>query len=152
VSAVALAPEATDGIRAAQNALEQQAARLAAVGDPIAPAISAIASAVGAQNRLAVDAFLKTGKLMEDGRKPWGREEMQIMIKQLDETLLHRWTAFNRAGIAIGVGVALIFGAICGAGGWWAHSPPTELACGDQADGSRICWMYTRLPVVAPKR
>ena len=74
MSAVTLAPEATAGIRSAQDALEQHAARLVAVGDPIAPAISAIAAAVGAQNRLAVDAFLKTEKLIEDGRKPWGRD------------------------------------------------------------------------------
>jgi hypothetical protein len=31
--------------------------------------------------------------------------------------------------------------------GWRAHSPPSELACADQTDGSRLCWMYTRLPV-----
>jgi hypothetical protein len=31
-------------------------------------------------------------------------------------------------------------------GGWWVHSPPSQLACADQTDGSRICWMYTRLP------
>jgi hypothetical protein len=31
-------------------------------------------------------------------------------------------------------------------GGWWLHSPPSALGCGDQSDGSRICWMYTRLP------
>jgi hypothetical protein len=152
LSATALAPEATAGIRAAQDTLEQQAARLVAIGDPIAPAISAIAAAVGAQNRLAVDAFLKTEKLIEGGRKPWGRDEMRILIDQLDETLLHRWATFNRAGIAIGVLVALAFGACCALGGWWMHSPPSELACADQADGSRLCWMYIRLPSAAPKR
>ncbi len=150
MSGVSLAPEATAGIRAAQDVLEQQATRLAAIGDPIAPAISAIAAAVGAHNRLAVDAFLKMEKLIQDGRKPWGRDEMRIVINQLDETLLHRWTAFNRAAIGIGVVLALAFGACCALGGWWMHAPPSELACADQADGSRICWMYTRLPT--PKR
>jgi hypothetical protein len=38
---------------------------------------------------------------------------------------------------------ALAFG-----GGWWMHSPPSEMACADQADGSRLCWMYTKLPTL----
>lgn len=50
---------------------------------------------------------------------------------------------------------AVVLGAlVIGIGiGWWLHMPPSELACGDQADGGRICWMYTRLPTaMAAKR
>ena len=52
-----------------------------------------------------------------------------MVIEQLDETLLHRWTQFNRAGIAIGVVVALAFGAACGVGGWWWRGDPPALTC-----------------------
>jgi hypothetical protein len=159
LSGLALAPEALDGIRAAQETLEREAARLTATGDPTATAPAAYAAATKAMHRLLTDAFLKiqaqqeaTDKLIENGRKPWTRDEMRILINQLDETLLHRWEAFNRAGIAIGVAVSLAVGATCAFGGWWMHAPPSELACADQADGSRVCWMYTRLPTPAPKR
>jgi hypothetical protein len=54
--------------------------------------------------------------------------------------------AANRKSAAIVV-AALAAVLVVGIGaGWWLHAPPSELACGDQADGSRICWMYTRLP------
>lgn len=146
LSGLALAPEALEGIRVAQEDLERQAATLAAVGDPTAATATAMAAAAKAMHRLMVDVFLKTEKLIQDGRKPWTGDEMRILINQLDDTLLHRWAAFNRAGIAIGVTVSLAVGATCAYGGWWMHSPPAELACADQTDGSRICWMYTRLP------
>ena|SRR5208337_1395013 len=55
-------------------------------------------------------------KLVQEGRKPWSRDEMRALITQLDQTLLHRWTQFKRAGIAIGVGAALA-----------AHYEPVEL-------------------------
>ena len=153
MSGFALAPKALEGIQAAQETLERQTARMAATGDPVASATAANAAMAKALNRLMFDVFLKiqaqqeaTDKLIADGRKPWTRDEMQVLINQLDETLLHRWAQFNRAGIAIGVAVSLAFGAVCGAGGWWVHSPPSELACADQSDGARIGWMYTRLP------
>jgi hypothetical protein len=46
--------------------------------------------------------------------------------------------------------VSLAFGAACAFGGWWWRGDPPELQCADQSDGSRVCWVYTRLP--APKR
>jgi hypothetical protein len=52
----------------------------------------------------------------------------------------------------LAVAGALVIGSLVGFGaGWWVHSPPSELACADQTDGSRICWMYTRLPTVTRK-
>jgi hypothetical protein len=38
---------------------------------------------------------------------------------------------------ALGLGIGV---------GWWVFAPPSQLACADQTDGSRLCWMYTRLP------
>lgn len=163
---VGLAPEASAGIRAAQDALQGQAARLLAVGDPIAPMISVFAEAAGAMHRLVVDASLTAsarheavGQLIREGRKPWTREEMRSLVEQLDDTLLHRWTQFNRAGIAIGVGVSLLFGAICGGAGWWYRGYVPTLAgisagagnCTDRADGSRLCWIpiWEKVPPAA---
>jgi hypothetical protein len=157
VSATQIASEASAGVRAAQDALEQQAARLTATGDPTGIVVSAYAAAVGAQHRLTVDANLKSAalhagveKLIKEGRKPWSRDEMRELVDQLDETLLHRWTVFNRAGIAIGVVVALAFGLACTVGGWsWRGAPPA-LTCQDQPDGSRVCYVFTRPPTQQP--
>jgi hypothetical protein len=59
VNAAAHAPEALDGIRAAQDVLDQHAARLAATGDPVADTVVACAAVVKASNRLMVDTALK---------------------------------------------------------------------------------------------
>jgi hypothetical protein len=54
---------------------------------------------------------------------------------QMDRRLLFAGPGVVLAAILIGIAI-----------GWWMHSPATELACGDQADGSRMCWMWVRLP------
>ena len=131
VSVTTLAPEAVAGIRAAQDALEQQAARLTATGDPVASTVAAYAAAVGAQHRLIADASMKATAqfaaieaLIQEGRKPLTGIELRELVEHIDATLLHRWTQFNRAGIAIGIGVALVFGALCAVGGWWLQCAP----------------------------
>ena len=54
-----------------------------------------------------------------------------------------------------GVGLALALAVGFSAGWYWAPMPTppawSELTCGDQSDGGRICWMYTRQPT-ATKR
>jgi hypothetical protein len=153
MSATSLAPEAMAGIQAAQEELEQEAGRLTATGDPTAGAPAAYAAATKAVHRLLVDVFLKvqaqqeaTDKLIQEGRKPWSRDEMRILINQLDQTLLHRWTQFNRAAVAIGVAVTLAFGASSAFGGWWWRGSPPVLQCADQPDGSRLCYTFVRPP------
>src|SRR4051812_18458894 len=51
--------EPRSGIQAAQAALNQHAAWLAATGDPVADTVAACAAVVKASNRLVVDAALK---------------------------------------------------------------------------------------------
>ena len=104
------------------------------------------------------DAAQNTREAVQEGRKPWTSDETQALISQLDRTLLHRWAQFNRAGIAIGVAMAILFGAACGAGGWWCRGAAPVLIgvragadkCADRVDGSRLCWipMFERLPAV----
>jgi hypothetical protein len=55
VNAPALAPKAPDGIRAALDALERHAARLAATGDPVADAVGACAAVVKAAAQMMVE-------------------------------------------------------------------------------------------------
>ena len=154
VSGVEIAPEALSGVRDSQAALQEEADRLAAVGDPLATSWATLASAGKASNRLLVDVFLKTQKLLDDGRKPWTPDERRALVQQLDQTLLHRWAAFNRAGIAIGVGVALLFGAGCFGGGYWfrasGETSPAVTGCrfAPQAAGGEAwnCTFWTRMP------
>ena len=75
VSGLEIAPEALSGVQDSQAALQEEADRLAAVGDPLATSWATLASAGKASNRLLVDVFLKTQKLLDDGRKPWTRDE-----------------------------------------------------------------------------
>jgi hypothetical protein len=101
------------------------------------------------------EAAQKTQTAVQEGRKPWTRDETRELVQQLDQTLLYRWTQFNRWGIAIGVGIVLLFGALCGVGGWFYGSAPVVAGisagaeqCHDQRDGSQLCWIpiYKRLP------
>lgn len=151
-----IAPEAGDGIRRAQLALEREAERLEAVDDPGASYVRAQATMAAAQNRLVVDAALKSaamlaqmGLLIRESRKPWTAEEMGALIQQLDRMLLKRWVQFNRAGIALGVAFALALALAGGAAGYYGRGEVPSIAgvragadrCQDRADGSRLCWI-----------
>jgi len=81
------------------------------------------AAASKALYRPVVDAFLRsqvqqeaTDRLIREGRKPWSKDEMRMLITQLDRALRHRWMQFNRAGIAICAAAAVVFGVACGTG------------------------------------
>ena len=67
------------------------------------PAVDGMSGAESALILKAKAPQEEMAKLVQEGRKPWSRDEMRALITQLDQTLLHRWTQFNRAGIAIGV-------------------------------------------------
>jgi hypothetical protein len=77
------------------------------------------------------------GRQIMGGCQGWARSFVRTSYWQSQATL---------AAVIIVVAAAA-FGT-----GWWMHTPPSELACADQVDGSRLCWMYTRLPSAVPKR
>lgn len=86
---------------------------------------------------------------VEDGAFKGMRLEAQRMLRTFDRSQA-RNTGLAVAG-ALVIGASLAFFA-----GWWVFTPPSQLACADQNDGSRVCWMYTRLPTppapTTPKR
>jgi hypothetical protein len=122
VSPLPLAPEALDGLQAAQAALEQQVAKLRACGDPAAETITAIAATLKAMGRLTVDAALKTeanakasGAMIEEIRKPLVDEAGRAVRSSLHSLrpeferrwLWRRWAELLVAGT---VGAAVMGG------------------------------------------
>ncbi len=115
-------------------------------GDPLRHPIQALTVHLDAMHRLTI-----AGQTLD------GMQQAAITDKQIDDIGLRLmgsaqgWarsfvrTSYWKSQAVLAI---VVLGAVlAGAGaGWWAHSPPTELACADQADGSRVCWMFTRLP------
>jgi hypothetical protein len=121
--------------------------------DPMGPVVEALAE-------IPTEVELRIAPLLAELRNASGPALSDRQADDIGRQLMggcQGWTrSFVRASFwrSQAVLAVVVLGAVVGGfgAGWWAHSPPTELACGDQADGSRICWMYTRLPVIAPKR
>jgi hypothetical protein len=64
----------------------------------------------------------RSERLITEAAK-WSAEQIRgagaEVLEQIDATLQHRWVKLNWAGIAIGIGAALVFGVICGGAGYW---------------------------------
>jgi hypothetical protein len=71
----------------------------------------------------------RSERLITEAAK-WSVEQIRgagaEVVEQIHASLPRRGAHLNRAGIAIWVGAALLFGAICGGVGWCAHSAPSE--------------------------
>jgi len=69
-------------VRAAQEALEREAARVALVNDPIRPILRAVSLALGACHRLYVDGSLTMARLAQDSssKPPIDKDEMRLSI------------------------------------------------------------------------
>jgi hypothetical protein len=69
-------------VRAAQEALEREAARAEAVKDPMGPTLRAVSLALGAYHRLFVDGSLTVVRLANDfrSRPPIENDEMRLSI------------------------------------------------------------------------
>jgi hypothetical protein len=97
----------------------------------------------------------RSERLITEAAK-WSAEQIRgagaEIVEQLDAARENRQTQLNRAGITIGVAVTLLFGATCGFAGWWWRGDRPVLQSADQADDSRVCWMYERLPPKQPAK
>ena len=78
----ALATETGAAVRAAQEALEREAARAEAVKDPVALTLRAVSLALGGCHRLYVDGSLTMARLAHDFRSkpPIEKDEMRLSI------------------------------------------------------------------------
>jgi hypothetical protein len=118
-------------------------------GDPLGPVVEALAD-------IPAEIDLKLKTLVEAQKVPLTGQQ----IDDIGRHLLGGCQAWSRAFVRTSfwssqviLALVILGAVVVGFGaGWRAHSPPSELACGDEPDGSRICWMYTRLPTAAPKR
>lgn len=105
----------------------------------------ATSDVIASRSPLSNDVKAEIIDAVKDGAFRGMRNEANRMIRTLD----------RRLSIQIGlcVGVAFVIGSLLGFGsGWYVHSPVSELACADQVNGSRACWMYTRLPTKVSNR
>jgi hypothetical protein len=154
--------ELHDAIASAQAGLKQACDAVGTGQDPVRLVLAGLSDTIGifgkstrrweravgdiiaARNPLSENAKAELITAVEDGAFRGVRKEANRMIRTID----------RRLSIEIGLSVAgaLVIGSLVGFGsGRWMRSPPSELACADQTDGSRICWMYTRLPTVRRK-
>jgi hypothetical protein len=135
--------DAGQEVRTAQDKLLAVERRLAVLEDESAPIFAAMASFAGAMHRTS-----ETTRLALEEVKtlaPSKNDVRQAMAQAFQNNLPH--IAQNmRLSLMLMMACLLLAAMLIGAGaGWWLHSPPSEMVCADQADGSRICWLYQRL-------
>ncbi len=82
MNVVTLAPETSVAVRAAQQALEQEASKAEAVNDPTGPTLRALSLALGACHKLYVDGSMTIGSLIETARQPVAPEDMRVAVAQ----------------------------------------------------------------------
>jgi hypothetical protein len=132
-------------------------ARVAQVtGDPAGPVLEALAAQLDAEQHLIEDLKRTVAETMQ----PPATVLTDKQVDQMGRRVMQGCEAWSRHLVrasylrswalltAVLLGVAVLgFGA-----GWRSHAPVTELACTDQTDGSRLCWLYQRLPAAPPAK
>jgi hypothetical protein len=106
-----------------------------AVEDPAEPVIQAMLSVVD-----------NIGRLLEDAKVQAGGEIAARIAGELPRAIDRLVIQRYRIMLAVAVFAGLV---ACGAGGvagYWLAESQAEARCQDQADGSRICWRWERLP------
>lgn len=153
--AASLTPEASDAIRAAQEALQAEAGKAELVSDPIAGTLRALSLMLGGLHKLFIDGTAALGRQIEDSqRQPVGDADLRWAIGAAatgEKRAMEPARAANWRMIAIAVAGGLAFGALCAGGGWAWRGQRLEnglpgLTCTDQQDGSRICYKFVRPP------
>ena len=119
---VTLAPETGMAVRAAQQALEQEATKAEAVNDPTGPTLRALSLAVGACHKLYVDGSMTIGGLIETTRQPIAPDDMRLAVAQgIRASASGAVRALNIRNVLIASGV-LVGSNVLTAGTvyWWA--------------------------------
>jgi hypothetical protein len=116
VNAQALSLEALDDIRAAQDVLDKHAARLAAIGDPVAATVAACAAVVKVSNQLLAGTAEQIAGLHGDAKKQAAREATPIVVEEVarsvDRLVMQRNRHFVMAAtitilLTVVVGIAI---------------------------------------------
>jgi hypothetical protein len=145
---VALDPELGKAIKDAQAEMERLIQLGELQNDPIRHPIQALS--------VHLDALLKLSTAHSQAlTRKSGAAFTDEQIDDIGRRLLSGCQTWSRSLVRASLvkswailAAALLGASVLGVGaGWWLHTPPSELVCGDQADGARICWMYTRLPI-----
>ena len=111
-------------VRAAQQALEQEASKADAVNDPTGPTLRALSLAVGACHKLYVDGSMTIGSLIETAREPVTPDEMRVAVAQgIRASASGVVRALNIHNILIASSVLVGSNVLtAGAVYWWAES------------------------------
>ena len=119
---VTLAPETGAAVRAAQQALEQEASKAEAVNDPTAPTLRALSLATGACHKLYVDGSMTIGGLLESARPSVAPEELRRAVAEgIRANASGAVRALNIRSILIAAGVLVGSNALTAATVfWWA--------------------------------
>lgn len=156
ITAPSLAPEAGASVRAAQEALEQEARRADAVGDPTASMLRAMAQTVGATHRTLVEATLTLGKQIEAVHQPIPEVTLRnAIIQGIGVYAQDMIGALNLRTALAAAGVALVLMVASFGGGYWWHGSQQLIAgvsagqqeCHEQHGGT-VCLIpiWTKLP------
>lgn len=105
------------------------------IEDPAEPVIKALLSVVDDVGRLLEDAKVQAAG--DIARRIAGE-----LPRAIDRLVVQRY----RRLVAVAVFAGLVACGAAGAAGYWLADSQAEARCADQADGSRICWRWERLP------
>jgi hypothetical protein len=159
-----VAQETGAAVRAAQEALEREAARAEAAKDPTGPTLRAVSLALGAYHRLYVDGSLSMTRLAQDfiSKPPIAGDEMRLSILNgirataggaVRAITVRNWLL----AACVLVGSNLV---TAGAMLWWHPGAPVvqqltvSLPAADERceerDGGKVCYRphWTKLPQV----
>jgi hypothetical protein len=159
-----LAPETGAAVRAAQEALEREAARAEAVNDPTGPTLRAVSLALGACHRVYVDGSLTVARLAQDFRSepPIENDEMRLSILNgIRATAGGAVRAITVRNWLLAACVLVGSNLMTAGAMWWWHPgapvvqqlivslPAADERC-EERDGGQVCFRphWTRLPQV----
>jgi hypothetical protein len=90
-------------------------------------------------------------KLLTDAQTVAGgeiaRNAATLFPQKMDSIITRRMVQLNRAAMGFFMLLVLVLGLMGFGLGWYISRPYSALECQDQTDGSRLCYMWTKLPL-----